>query len=270
MPTTVPSVPRETGIYLFLSRLPNWVLWLVLPVASWGVILGAVVIVWSIAAHAGPALHVEGYDLPPYSYTVFCVRYPAECKPEPEQSTAQVALTPERRAQLVKVNAEVNAAISRMRKPPGYEGLGWQVWPTAGDCNDYAVTKRHELLQRGWPVRAARLAVVIVPSGEYHLVLVVSTNEGDLVLDNLRGNITPWDRLPYKWVRIQSQSPKYDPLWQKISSWLRDSPGAFFIFEAAFSCAVIIESAASDNQASSTPTNDNQTASSSTATTTSQ
>ena len=65
-------------------------------------------------------------------------------------------------------------------------------------CHDYAVTKRHELLTRGWPSRSLLLAEVVVPWGEHHLILVVRTSDGDLVLDNLNPGIKSWSRTPYK------------------------------------------------------------------------
>jgi predicted transglutaminase-like cysteine proteinase len=80
------------------------------------------------------------------------------------------------------------------------------VAPKAGDCNDYAVTKRHDLLASGWPSRALLLAEVIVPSGEHHLVVVVRVKEGDFVIDNLNANIRPWNKTQYQWVRIQTPS----------------------------------------------------------------
>ena len=91
----------------------------------------------------------------------------------------------------------------------------WLISPDRGDCNDYAVTKRHELLDRGWPARALLLSEVVVSSGEHHLVLVVRTRSGDLVLDNLTSQIKPWSRAPYRWVRIQK--PNDSRLWTTIS-----------------------------------------------------
>ncbi len=76
----------------------------------------------------------------------------------------------------------------------------------SGDCNDYAVTKRHELVQSGFPAKAVRLAVVKTPSGIGHLVLIVSTNKGNLVLDNLSETIRPWQLTKYQWLKIQSAS----------------------------------------------------------------
>ena len=44
------------------------------------------------------------------------------------------------------------------------------------------------------------------PSGIGHLVLVVATNKGNLVLDNLSETIVPWQLTRYQWVKIQSSS----------------------------------------------------------------
>jgi predicted transglutaminase-like cysteine proteinase len=88
----------------------------------------------------------------------------------------------------------------------------WLVWPPTGDCENYAITKRHELLALGWPSRALLLSEVEIPSGEHHLVLVVHVKDADLVLDNLSDDIrlvaSTYHR--YLWVRVQSpQNPKF-------------------------------------------------------------
>jgi hypothetical protein len=77
------------------------------------------------------------------------------------------------------------------------------------------VTKRHQLLARGWPSRALILSEVVIPGGEHHLVLVVRAKEGDFVLDNLRYDVRPVARTGYQWVRAQSpDNPKF---WSKIA-----------------------------------------------------
>lgn len=65
----------------------------------------------------------------------------------------------------------------------------WLLSPRHGDCNDYAVTKRHQLLAHGWPSHSLLLAEVAVAWGEHHLVLVVRTREDDLILDNLNREV---------------------------------------------------------------------------------
>src|SRR5205814_7262803 len=107
-------------------------------------------------------------------------------------------LTPQRRRDLVEVNAKVNRSIKPEANLLGLAGEKWIVSPKSGDCNDYAVTKQHELLARGWPSRTLLLAEVVTNWGEHHLVLVVRTAEGDLVLDNLSANVRPSSKTPYQ------------------------------------------------------------------------
>ena len=75
----------------------------------------------------------------------------------------------------------------------------------AGDCNEFAVQKRHELIARGWPAAALALTVVKTSWGEGHLIVTVRTDQGDLVLDNLRSDIVPWQRAGYHWIMRQSE-----------------------------------------------------------------
>jgi predicted transglutaminase-like cysteine proteinase len=143
--------------------------------------------------------------LPPFAHTRFCLVYPAECRIRARIfRNSAIALTPARRDELVRINAEVNRAIRPQHGSESVADEKWLIAPRSGDCNDYAVTKRHELIARGWPARALMLAEVVIPSGTHHLVLVVRTRSGDLVADNLTTAIRPWTSVPYRWVRIQS------------------------------------------------------------------
>ncbi|MCK1328804.1 MULTISPECIES: transglutaminase-like cysteine peptidase [unclassified Bradyrhizobium] len=125
-----------------------------------------------------------------------------------------IRLTGKRWADLREINRTINLAIAPMRNERGLAGEEWVINPARGDCNDYAVSKRHELLQRGWPARVLLLSEVVVDSGEHHLVLLVRTESGDVVLDNLTPQIVPWSRTPYRWVRVQS--PGRDGLWAAV------------------------------------------------------
>jgi predicted transglutaminase-like cysteine proteinase len=78
------------------------------------------------------------------------------------------------------------------------------------------VTKRHELMVRGWPARALLLSEVVTVGGEHHLVLMVRTFDGDLVLDSLTDRIKPWFMAPYRWVRMQM--PGVSKLWTTVVS----------------------------------------------------
>jgi predicted transglutaminase-like cysteine proteinase len=157
----------------------------------------------------------ETTTLAPMAYTQFCLRYEDECRTKIMFRGGPVQLTAERWDDLKEVNKAVNEDIIPERNELGLAGETWLISPDRGDCNDYAVTKRHELLDRGWPARALLLSEVIVSSGEHHLVLVVRTKSGDLVLDNLTSQIKPWSRVPYRWVRIQM--PNNSRLWATIA-----------------------------------------------------
>jgi predicted transglutaminase-like cysteine proteinase len=157
----------------------------------------------------------ETTTLAPMAYTQFCLRYEDECRTKIMFRGGPVQLTAVRWDDLKEVNKAVNEDIIPERNELGLAGETWLISPDRGDCNDYAVTKRHELLDRGWPARALLLSQVIVSSGEHHLVLVVRTKSADLILDNLTSQIKPWSRVPYRWVRIQK--PNNSRLWATIA-----------------------------------------------------
>jgi predicted transglutaminase-like cysteine proteinase len=149
--------------------------------------------------------------LPPIAHTRFCLQYADECEVRGiDLRRRNIVLTPELWKELNTVNREVNREIIPQPNEGGVMAEKWLVSPPTGECHDYAVTKRHELLARGWPSRSLLLAEVVVPSGEHHLVLVVRLMDLDLVLDNLNANVRPIGMTRYQWVRIESPyDPKY-------------------------------------------------------------
>jgi predicted transglutaminase-like cysteine proteinase len=162
-------------------------------------------------------IRFDAPTLAPFAYTEFCVRYKSECRPPQRMAFrgGKLRMDYKRWAELAIVNLKVNAAIRPERYSGPVSGETWLIGPQRGDCNDYAVTKRHELIKRGWSPRHLLLSEVVIPSGEHHLVLVVRTKDGDLVLDNLAQQVRVWSRTPYKWVRIQR--PDNEKLWSTIA-----------------------------------------------------
>jgi predicted transglutaminase-like cysteine proteinase len=185
-------------------------------------IAATAIVIASPSAHAGllgapigllsaiQRIKFEAPALAPMAHTIFCLRYEDECRARLLFRGGPILLTEARWADLKDVNLAVNRAIIPERNELGLAGETWLIDPERGDCNDYAVTKLHRLLKRGWPARTLLLGEVVIPSGEHHLVLLVRTKSGDLVLDNLTPQIRPWSRAPYRWVRIQSPgNPRY-------------------------------------------------------------
>jgi predicted transglutaminase-like cysteine proteinase len=151
-------------------------------------------------------------ELAPMAHTIFCQGHPEDC--EKKGGTAPAQLTVARKKELLKVNEVVNSTITSVDHPEGRrQPEQWRVGPARGDCNDYAVTKQHELLQKGWPTASVLLAeVILTKTGEHHLIVVVRTSEGDFVLDNLKREVLPLAeaKTKYRWRRVQStENPLY-------------------------------------------------------------
>lgn len=157
---------------------------------------------------------LEQPTLPPFAHTRFCLQYPKDCEVHGIVFRGGgFKLTPARMLELLAVNRAVNRSIAPEPNLSGLAAERWIIHPRSGDCNDYAVTKRHELIKRGWPSRALLLAEVVTGWGEHHLILVIHTRAGDFLADNLTPEIRRWAAAPYRWVRVQSpQNPRF---WEK-------------------------------------------------------
>jgi predicted transglutaminase-like cysteine proteinase len=144
-----------------------------------------------------------GGKLPPFAYIQMCVKNPGLCQNRPgrlARAGAKVRMTKNLHAQLASVNAAVNRKIKPVR-----DGKidTWSINVSRGDCEDYVLTKKAQLLARGWPSTALSIAVVKTRWGEKHAVLVVDTTSGRYVLDNLNRNIVPMSRAPYRFLTMQ-------------------------------------------------------------------
>lgn len=154
-------------------------------------------------AGAGTIMKTAGRAFAPPAFAPFCARQSRLCGTG--GGTEMVALLPEKARQLKEVNSAVNM---RIRERSDRETTGkdddWRVPTTDGDCEDFAILKKHELLKRGWPASVLLLTVARY-RGQGHTVLTVRTSEGDLVLDNLTNAIKDWSRTPYHYFARQSQ-----------------------------------------------------------------
>lgn len=187
----------------------------------------AAAVIWSSTSEAAffgllryqfSQLILDTPALPPFGHTRFCLRYPDDCKVRSvDFRKRNIGLTLPRWEELNAVNRQINGhIIPQPVKATKGTFDEWLISPVAGDCKAYALTKRHELLARGWPSRALLLSEVIVANGQHHLVLVVRTKETDLVLDNLNPNVRPVSATyrQYQWLRVEMpQNPKF---WVRV------------------------------------------------------
>lgn len=150
-------------------------------------------------------MRVFGAAQPPYGFVRFCDVTPDECAKKGGGEVGRYVATPERLSELDEVNRAVNHVIQPATDQEIY-GVSehWTLPLSKGDCEDYALLKRHVLMGRGWPASALLLTVVRDEKGEGHAVLTVRTSQGDYILDNKVEAVRPWNRTPYEFVMRQS------------------------------------------------------------------
>ncbi len=146
-----------------------------------------------------------GITTRPAGHNDFCRRNPAECRVKTKVEP-RVHLTAERWNELVAVNNEVNWAVAPVTDLElfGKEEL-WVYPKTKGDCEDFVLEKRRDLVKQGWSVGALLITVVRQTNGDGHAVLTVLTDRGDLVLDNLEPQVKIWSQTEYQYVKRQSE-----------------------------------------------------------------
>ena len=147
-------------------------------------------------------LLASGSANPTAGWTNFCLRYPTECAVDPTEP-AVISLSAAVWKTLGSINAQVNASVKPMsdRDHWGVEDRWDFAEDGYGDCEDYQIIKRRLLVQAGLPRRAMRMTVVIDEEGEGHAVLMIRTDGGDLILDNKRNAVLPWNRTGYVFVK---------------------------------------------------------------------
>ena len=154
--------------------------------------------------------------VPPKGFREFCQREPGECE---EKATKRnvVSLTPERLAQLQQVQRLINERIAYQSDRETYgRSEYWNYPETHGDCEDYALAKRQKLVEMGWPRSSLLFAAGKLPNGEYHLVLVAVTDQGDLVLDSRAREVRHWRDIAIRW--LMRQTAASERVWRSIKT----------------------------------------------------
>jgi predicted transglutaminase-like cysteine proteinase len=164
-------------------------------------LLGAIGLAATNPANAGTYMQTGTAAIPPAGFISFCVKHLQDCIAKPREASV-VELTDANRRTLETVQYDINTSI-QPREDPTH---AWE-YPTdgTGDCNKYALAKRRDLIAQGLPRDTLLLATAVTERGEGHLVLVVHTDKGDMVLDNRLPKVVDWSTLPYRWVSVQSQ-----------------------------------------------------------------
>ena len=143
----------------------------------------------------------------PVGAAEFCSQRPAECGRNADL-VGETTLTEALWSDLVAINNQANGAIVPVTDQDLYQVAEFWTYPDSGygDCEDIALAKRRELIARGWAPSTLLMAVARQANGEGHAVLMVRTDRGDLVLDNLDSTIRVWTDSPYHFLKRQSQA----------------------------------------------------------------
>lgn len=166
---------------------------------------------WPVPGMTADTAQIEGRPhIGPRAYHAMCQREPRLCREDHASArtsgvTSPAILTKRRLRQLRRVNARING---RIRAGRDFELYGvsdfWTSGRNIGDCEDYMIAKKQALIAAGWSADQVLYAVVVGTETPYHAVLIVRTDRGDLVLDNLRGQILDWQASGYRFVVRQS------------------------------------------------------------------
>jgi predicted transglutaminase-like cysteine proteinase len=158
---------------------------------------------------------IYGKTLPPIGFVEFCARDKQHCVSD-NSHLRRLVLTEAHWKQLQQINNRVNSSIAPVSDMDLYAvPERWDYPVDAGDCEDYVLLKKRELENIGFPSHALLITVVLDEAGEGHAVLTVSTDQGDLILDNRRDAIIRWAETRYRFLKRQSQD---DPrLWVALS-----------------------------------------------------
>lgn len=139
-----------------------------------------------------------------------CRSAPAICAGDRQPGVKPFVLSINDRQNLSDVNVLVNRAITPRHDVNDH----WSPDASAGDCEDYALTKRQRLIDLGWAQSQLLIAVADDPYAGPHAVLIARTDQGDLVLDNLTDEVLQWNETQLTF--ISRQSEKLPAMWVKL------------------------------------------------------
>jgi predicted transglutaminase-like cysteine proteinase len=164
---------------------------------------------------AGASMKTGMATTQPVGHYDLCQNLPSECM-QFAGSTRPLALTPKVWELLQEVNNSANVEIEPITDQDlwGVPEL-WSYPQNRGDCEDYVLLKRRQLMAQGVSGHNLLITVVRQQNGDGHAVLTVRTDRGDFVLDNLEPKILLWTKTPYRFLKRQSVEAPGD--WVSIS-----------------------------------------------------
>lgn len=147
----------------------------------------------------------------PAGHMEYCSKHPSDCRKKAEAK----ALAPAAIGPLQTVNNAVNKTIKPVSDQVQFGVRDkWTVNAKSGDCEDFALAKRAALMRHGYKSSNLLMAMGHA-AGQAHAVLVVRTQGGDYVLDNLTDAVLPVNRARVSITKIQS--PANASVWLRVT-----------------------------------------------------
>src|SRR5882672_7390917 len=146
---------------------------------------------------------------PPPGFVDFCKRFADQCAAVPN-APDEAVLTVEALLTMRTVNLVMNEAIQPEEDRAHYGVDEYWTIPVDGfgDCDDYVAIKRRALVALGFPDSALRIAEVFTANFVRHVVLIVRTDKGNYVLDNLSNELKTPEQTDYAWIKWQDPASR--------------------------------------------------------------
>lgn len=181
---------------------------------------------WGTANAAGPAfMNTGGRTTQPVGHYEFCQRLPGECR-QMTPKEPPVVLSRKLWAEIIEVNNSVNTRIMPKTDLENYGVEDYWTFPDNGygDCEDYALEKRRELMSAGVPAGDLLITVARLANGDGHAVLTVRTSLGEFILDNLETKVLSFADTDYTY--LKRQSAENSGVWVTINEGRADLVGS--------------------------------------------
>lgn len=165
------------------------------------------------------AMEGDGAALQPKGQYELCLIQPSECMPF-ETPNAVIHITPEVWNDIESANILANTMVKQItdQEAHGTEEKWVSFNPQTarnmqGDCEDVNRLKISLLKDMGYPDSAMRLVTGFLADGGGHAVVVLKTNQGDFILDNMHDSILPVEEVAMTFRSMQS--PTHSGQWEK-------------------------------------------------------
>lgn len=159
---------------------------------------------FSVAASAASYMPSGSRTSQPIGHYDYCAANSDDCATR-TATPSPVTLTRKLWSDMQDVNNAANTMIEPITDADqwGVEER-WSIPVNKGDCEDYVLLKRKQLIAMGVPTSDALITVVRQRNGAGHAVLTVRTDRGDFILDNLEPKILVWNKTSYRYLKRQS------------------------------------------------------------------